>query len=76
MESVVEQPPASPEDWVEWFLDRLQREPWALGGVVVMGLFVLTILSLVIFAVLYGCCCSRKEEKQNKKQKQRADGVI
>lgn len=66
--SVSEQqkPTSSPEDWMEWFLSRMHQEPWALGGIVVMGFFVLTILSLVIFALLYGCC--RPEEKRQKKR--------
>lgn len=73
--SVPEQlePTGSPEDWMEWFLYRLRQEPWALGGIVVIGLFVLTTLSLFIFALLFGCC-GPKEKKQKKKQKK--DGVI
>uniref|UniRef100_A0A8D0DCI9 Small integral membrane protein 18 n=1 Tax=Sander lucioperca TaxID=283035 RepID=A0A8D0DCI9_SANLU len=51
-------------DWVEWFLYRLHQEPWALGGFVVIGVFVLGILSLVTFALLYGCCCSPKENQK------------
>ncbi|KAF1374241.1 hypothetical protein PFLUV_G00247840 [Perca fluviatilis] len=76
VESVSEQqkPTGSPEDWVEWFLYRLHQEPWALGGFVVIGVFVLGILSLVTFALLYGCCCSPKEN-QKKKQKSK-EGVI
>lgn len=69
--SVPEQlkPTGSPEDWVEWFMYRLHQEPWALGGLVVIGVFVLGTLSLVVFALLYGCCCSQEEENGKKKQK-------
>ncbi|TMS22068.1 hypothetical protein E3U43_012333 [Larimichthys crocea] len=59
----------SPEEWVDWFLHRLHQEPWALGGLVVTGLFVLTVLSMIIFALLYGCCCSRVGSNQERKQK-------
>ncbi|GAA6226009.1 small integral membrane protein 5 isoform X3 [Lates japonicus] len=71
---------SSPEDWVEWFLFRLHQEPWALGGVVVIGVFVLGTLSLVVFALLYGCCCGPAEENPKRRQKQKKpkkkDGVI
>ncbi|XP_039991127.1 small integral membrane protein 5 isoform X3 [Xiphias gladius] len=80
VESVSEQqkPTGSPEDWVEWFLFRLHQEPWALGGLVVIAVFVLGTLSLVVFALLYGCCCGPAEEKQKKKKqkKSKQDGVI
>ncbi|KAK9530784.1 hypothetical protein VZT92_012266 [Zoarces viviparus] len=75
VESVSEQqtPTGWPEDWLEWFLHRLRSEPWALGGAVVIGVFVLGTLSLVVFALLYGCCCGQQGENQRKKKK---DGVI
>ncbi|CAB1449046.1 unnamed protein product [Pleuronectes platessa] len=73
--SELENPTESPEEWVEWFLHRVNQEPWALGGVVVIGFFVLGILSLVVFALVYGCCCSSTEENQ-KKRKPKKDGVI
>ncbi|KAL6094631.1 uncharacterized protein ACO6RY_15998 [Pungitius sinensis] len=76
-EGVSEQlkPTGSPEDWVEWFLHRMHQEPWALGGVVVIGVFVLGILCLVAFALLYGCCCIPQQGKPKKKDTSR-DGVI
>ncbi|XP_067431626.1 uncharacterized protein [Thunnus thynnus] len=78
MESAPEQqkPTGSPEDWVEWLLYRLHHEPWALGGLVVIGVFVLGTLSLVVFSLLYGCCCGPEEQIQKKKQKKSKDGVI
>ncbi|KAF0025092.1 hypothetical protein F2P81_021973 [Scophthalmus maximus] len=73
-------PTGLPEDWVEWFVYRLHQEPWALGGVVVMGVFVLGTLCLVVFALLYGCCCGKAGENQKKKKKKqkksKQDGVI
>lgn len=76
--SVLDQqkPTGSPEDWVEWFLHRMHQEPWALGGIAVIGVFVLVILSLVIFALLYGCCCSSGDEKTKRRQKNSKDRVI
>lgn len=62
-----QKPPESPEDWVDWFLHRLHEEPWAVGGLAVMGLFVLTALSLVVFALLYGCCSNTEKKKKKKK---------
>lgn len=70
----LQKPTGSREDWVEWVLYRLHQEPWALGGLVVIGVFVLGILSLVAFALLYGCCCGPREE--NKKKKKSGNGVI
>ncbi|KAI3364903.1 hypothetical protein L3Q82_001083 [Scortum barcoo] len=69
----LQKPTGSPEDWVEWFLYRMQHEPWALGGLVVIGVFVLGILSLIVFALLYGCCCGPKQQSQRKKQ---SDGCL
>lgn len=66
----------SPEDWVEWLLYRLHNEPWALGGLLVIALFVLGTLSLVVFSLLYGCCCTPEEQIQKKKPKKSKDGVI
>ncbi|KAF6736769.1 Small integral membrane protein 5 [Oryzias melastigma] len=57
-------PTASPEDWVDWFLHRMQQEPWALGGFVVLVLFALGVLALAVFALLYGCCCGPQRRKQ------------
>ncbi|MED6257771.1 hypothetical protein ATANTOWER_031096 [Ataeniobius toweri] len=61
-------PTGSPDEWVDWFLYRLQLDPWMLGGFVVIGVFALGTLSLVVFALLYGCCCSSKEPKQKKRK--------
>lgn len=61
----------SREQWVDWFLQRLQQEPWALGGLVVMGVFVLGTLSLVLFALLFGCCSHPNEGKQRQKKQQK-----
>lgn len=72
----LQKPTGSPEDWVEWFLYRLQQEPWAVGGLVVIGVFVLGTLSLVAFALLYGCCCGPEQQNQKRKQKKQKDGVI
>lgn len=70
LESVPDRPdPAgSPEDWVQWAVQRLQMEPWALGGIVVIGLFLLMILALVVFALIYGCCCSPGGGKRRMKK--------
>lgn len=66
-----------PEGWVEWFLYRLQHEPWALGGAVVVAVFVLGTVSLVVFALVYGCCCNPPDVKQGaRKLKRSNDGVI
>lgn len=62
-------PTGSPEDWLEWFLYRLHHEPWALGGIVVMAVFVLGILSLALFALVFGCCCGQIQVKQRKKKR-------
>ncbi|KAK6329474.1 hypothetical protein J4Q44_G00014520 [Coregonus suidteri] len=70
VESVPEPPgPAgTPDDWVQWAVQRLQMEPWALGGIVVIGLFLLMILGLVVFALIYGCCCTPREGKRRMKK--------
>ncbi|KAK2820912.1 hypothetical protein Q5P01_023871 [Channa striata] len=77
VESVLEsqKPTGSPDDWVQWFAYRLRQEPWALGGAVVIAVFVLGTLSLVVFALLFGCCCSQGKQTQ-KKMKSSQDGVI
>ncbi|KAJ7987867.1 hypothetical protein DPEC_G00331010 [Dallia pectoralis] len=70
VESVLAKVPGHPgvdgtsESWVQWTIQRLQMEPWALGGAVVIGLFLLMILALVVFALIYGCCCSPKGGKR------------
>lgn len=69
-------PTWSPEDWVEWFMCRLHQEPWALGGVVVLGVFALGTLSLVIFALLYGCCRNNEEQNVMKKKVMKKGSVI
>ncbi|TNN48633.1 hypothetical protein EYF80_041171 [Liparis tanakae] len=68
-------PAAWPEAWAEWFLHRVQQEPWALGGVVVIGVFVLGTLSLAVFALLYGCCCGPERQKKRRRNKKKG-GVI
>lgn len=66
-----------PQDWVDWFLQRVQREPWALGGAVVIGVFMLGTLSIAVFAVLYGCCCSgRPEGRQQRKKRKTSRNVV
>ncbi|KAG7506268.1 hypothetical protein JOB18_000630 [Solea senegalensis] len=65
----------SPDDWMKRFLCRMHQEPWAVGGAVVIGVFVLGTLSLVIFALVYGCCRSPAGHKQGRK-KSRKQGVI
>ncbi|KAL0984048.1 hypothetical protein UPYG_G00136420 [Umbra pygmaea] len=55
------------EDWGQWAVQRLQLEPWALGGAVVIGLFLLMILALVVFALIFGCCCSPSGGKRRLK---------
>ncbi|KAJ8334082.1 hypothetical protein SKAU_G00397210 [Synaphobranchus kaupii] len=68
MESV----PASPGqdgtvlEWGEWALHRLQVEPWALGGAVVMAAFLAGFLALVLFALIYGCCCTASRNKTDR----------
>lgn len=70
-------PPASPEGLMDWFLYRVQHEPWALGGVVVMAVFILGILSLVIFALVYGCCCNSPNLKANRpRTKKKSDNDV
>lgn len=59
-----QEPTASPEDWVDWFLHRMQQEPWALGGFVVLALFALGTLALAFFALLYGCCCGPRRRRR------------
>ncbi|CAL8304429.1 unnamed protein product [Lota lota] len=49
-----------PEDWMGRIVQRFSSEPWALGGAVVIAVFVLGILALVVFAFLYGCYCTPK----------------
>ncbi|KAK5850415.1 hypothetical protein PBY51_001298 [Eleginops maclovinus] len=72
MESVDQDPPGPLEVGVGWVLARLQDEPWALGGAVVIGVFVLGFLGLTVFALLFGCCCSQQKQNQRRKR----DGVI
>ena len=48
----------SPEHWMHWAVRRMQVEPWALGGAIVIAVFVGGFLSLVAFALIFGCCCS------------------
>lgn len=62
----LQKPAGPPEDWVEWFLHRVHQGPWALGGLVVIGLFMLLTVCLILFALLYGCCCSPQEQKKKK----------
>ncbi|CAJ1081119.1 hypothetical protein GBF38_011511%2C partial [Xyrichtys novacula] len=66
----------APEDWTEWFLYRLHQEPWAVGGAVVIGLFMLGILSLVVFALLYGCCCSQAPENHKLKRRKKSENRV
>lgn len=66
----------SPKDWAEWFLHRLHEEPWALGGLVVIGVFVLGTLSLVLFALLYGCCRGPEKKHQRKKKQRNAKDTM
>ncbi|KAL3046012.1 hypothetical protein OYC64_004094 [Pagothenia borchgrevinki] len=75
MGSVDPDPPGPLE--VGWVLARLQEEPWALGGAVVIGIFVLGFLGLTVFALLFGCCCNQNQnQKTRKKKKKKRDGVI
>lgn len=67
-------PTVPPEDWVEWFLHRLHQEPWALGGAVVIGVFVLGTMSLIVFALLWGCCCQTPKHRQMRKKKKKQSG--
>ncbi|XP_054592474.2 uncharacterized protein [Nothobranchius furzeri] len=78
MVSVLEQPsrPGSFDDLAELFLHRLQQEPWALGGFVVMVVFVLGVLSLVLFALLYGRCHDTQERTQERKKELRDNAAI
>ncbi|CAL1616666.1 unnamed protein product [Knipowitschia caucasica] len=66
LESV--KPPESAEDLVDWFLFRVQREPWALGGAVVVAVFILGTICLMVFALVYGCCCNTSEMTPTRKK--------
>ncbi|KAG5854222.1 hypothetical protein ANANG_G00035510 [Anguilla anguilla] len=68
----IESVPASPGadgtvlDWGEWALHRLQVEPWALGGAVVIAAFLAGFLALLLFALIYGCCSAASRNKTNR----------
>ncbi|KAI1896704.1 hypothetical protein AGOR_G00097500 [Albula goreensis] len=55
------------QEWGEWALHRMQVEPWALGGAVVIAAFLAGFLALLLFALIYGCCtASRKKRDRNR----------
>ncbi|KAK1162164.1 hypothetical protein AOXY_G18494 [Acipenser oxyrinchus oxyrinchus] len=43
---------------------RLHKEPWALGGLVVIAAFMGLFISFFIFVALYSCCCSKEQRKR------------
>ncbi|KAJ8399731.1 hypothetical protein AAFF_G00408360 [Aldrovandia affinis] len=69
LESVPESPgqDGTVQEWGEWALHRMQVEPWALGGAVVIAVFLAGFLVLLLYALIYGCCCnaSRKKSARN-----------
>ncbi|KAL2101837.1 hypothetical protein ACEWY4_003598 [Coilia grayii] len=75
MESVPKPPvqDASPLDWAEWGWQRLQSQPWALGGAVVIAVLFVVFVAMIIFAMSYGCCCSSGSTRQYKKNR---NGVL
>lgn len=68
-------PLVSAEGLVEWFLHRVQH-PWGLGGAVVVAVFILGTLSLVIFALLYGCCCNTPNLNASRLKKKKSDHEV
>lgn len=66
-------PPESAEGLVEGFLHRVQN-PWRLGGAIVVAVFILGTLSLVIFALVYGCCCNNSNLNASRLKKKKTSG--
>lgn len=57
----------SPEQEASSVLEDLKRlittSDWALGGLVVIGIFCLVFIALILFAAIFGCCTSPRHKR-------------
>lgn len=57
----------SPEQEASSVLEDLKRliaaSDWALGGLVVIGIFCLVFIALILFAAIFGCCTSPRHKQ-------------